>query len=602
MCRLSTDKYTTKCSCYNQTMFNLVRRIIKNDLSIRVRLAFLISIFTILPTLTIVSFTILTLQNTLRNEIISSNTFQMQWANQFVDDLILKADAVFNTIRIYPDLDENLEKTGDQNSETQLASYTYMKDLLNVFYYSNSVFIDRLSVGSKVGLKSFAIDSSIQWVISESAELKPWEDASLYFERSGNSVTVYRAIKRFEDRQTIGYMSIRLNETVTSQLQNILQIDEDSTFFMLDENNKIILYGGNATDFTAFDAIDFEEPLQSLGRDFVFTTTLRGGDLKIIKLVPQTMVSQNTGLILFAGILISLGFVGLAIYLSTLFSTRITKPIISLANTMRSVDIEAFKLRVVDDQNEIGLLETGYNNLMVRTKNLIDQEYKRELELKNAQLKALQAQINPHFLYNILQMVGGIALAHNVQEIHSITNTISDLFRYSISKTGDLVTLGEELTHIKNYLYIQKLRFGDRIAMDVLADDATLRYAIPKFTLQPLVENAFEHGLHQKTKDGQLQITLRDHLDHVEIVVRDNGEGMSPQLVDALEENLAKPRTFSDQAAFGIGIKNVDARLKLIFGSAYSLIIRSEAGHYTEIVLSIPKTEPGEAHAETDPH
>jgi two-component system sensor histidine kinase YesM len=130
-----------------------------------------------------------------------------------------------------------------------------------------------------------------------------------------------------------------------------------------------------------------------------------------------------------AGILISLGFVGLAIYLSTLFSTRITKPIISLANTMRSVDIEAFKLREVDDQNEIGLLETGYNNLMVRTKNLIDLEYKRELELKNAQLKALQAQINPHFLYNILQMVGGIALAHNVTEIHSITNTISDLFR-----------------------------------------------------------------------------------------------------------------------------------------------------------------------------
>lgn len=582
-------------------MLNIVRRIIKNDMSIRVRLAILISIFTILPTLTIVSFTIFTLQNTLRNEIISSNRFQMQWANQFVDDLVLKADAVFNTIRIYPDLDENLLKTGDENAETQLASYTYMKDLLNVFYYSNSVFIDRLSVGSKAGLKSFAIDSSIQWVINESDELKPWEDASLYFERSGNSVTVYRAIKRFEDRQTIGYMSIRLNETVTSQLQNILQIDADSTFFMLDEENKIILSGGKATEFTAFDQIDFEEPVQSLGQNFVFTTTLRGGDLKLIKLVPQTMVSQNTGLILLAGIFISLGFVGLAIYLSTLFSTRITKPIISLANTMRSVDIEAFKLREIDDQNEIGLLETGYNNLMVRTKNLIDQEYKRELELKNAQLKALQAQINPHFLYNILQMVGGIALAHNVQEIHSITNTISDLFRYSISKTGDLVTLGEELTHIKNYLYIQKLRFGDRIAMEVTIDEGTTQYAIPKFTLQPLVENAFEHGLHQKTKGGQLNVTIRDGGDHVDIVVRDNGEGMSPQLVDALEEHLAKPRTLSDEAAFGIGIKNVDARLKLIFGSRYSLIIRSEAGHYTEIVLTVPKTEPGEPDVETDP-
>jgi two-component system, sensor histidine kinase YesM len=116
-----------------------------------------------------------------------------------------------------------------------------------------------------------------------------------------------------------------------------------------------------------------------------------------------------------------------------------------------------------------------------------------------------------------------------------------------------------------------------------------------------LVENAFEHGLHQKTKNGQLQVAIRDGGDHVEIVVRDNGEGMSPQLVDALEEHLAKPKNLSDEAAFGIGIKNVDARLKLLFGSRYSLIIRSEAGHYTEIVLTVPKTEPGEPDVETDP-
>jgi two-component system sensor histidine kinase YesM len=160
--------------------------------------------------------------------------------------------------------------------------------------------------------------------------------------------------------------------------------------------------------------------------------------------------------------------------------------------------------------------------------------------------------------------------------------------------------LGDELTHIKNYLYIQKLRFGDRIAMIVEADDEALKYAIPKFTLQPLVENAFEHGLHQKTKAGELRVTIRQSEANVIIQVRDNGEGMSPQLIDALEENLAKPRTFSDEAAFGIGLKNVDARLKLIFGSAYALIIRSEAGHYTEIELSIPQTEPEVAHDETD--
>lgn len=561
----------------------------KRDMSIRVRLAILISIFTILPTLAIVSFTIFTMQNTMRNEIISSNAYQMQWANQFVDDLYLKADSLFNTIQITPDLEPNLKSIGSDDAETQLASYNYMRDLLNVFYYSNSMFIDRLSVESKSGLKSFVIDSSIQRVISESNQLKPWENASMFFEGQLGTITIHRAIKQFEDRQTIGYISIRLKDSVTSQLLNILQIDKNSTIYLLDENNQLILSSGSTAVLTDFSVIDFDKERQTLNRDLIFTTTIRGGDLKIIKVVPQTIISKNTGVILIAGVLISLMFVGLAIYLSYVFSTRITKPIISLANTMKNVDIEAFKLREIDDQNEIGLLETGYNVLMVRTKNLIDQEYKREIELKNAQLKALQAQINPHFLYNILQMVGGIALSHNVPEIHNITNIISDLFRYSISGNSDLVTLGDEIKHIKNYLYIQQLRFGDRITMTLNADSSTLNYMIPKFTLQPLVENAFEHGLHKITKEGALKVSILDNDDQIEIHVWDNGEGMSPQLVGALEENLLKAKSLNEESAFGIGMKNVDSRLKLIFGSEYSFVIQSEAGHYTEIILVLPK-------------
>jgi len=558
-------------------------------MSIRVRLAILISIFTILPTLTIVSFTIFTMQNTLRNELINSNTFQLQWANQFADDLYLKADSIFNNIQIYPDLDSNLKISEDADVETQLASYNYMRDLLNVFYYSNSMFIDRLSVTSKPGLKSFVIDSSIQRVINETDQVVPWEDASMYFEGLLGTITIRRAIKQFEDRQTIGYISIRLNESVTSQLLNILQIDKSSSFYLLDEKNTLILSSGDDATLTDFSVIDFNKKMQTLNHDLIFTPPTRGGDLKIIKVVPQTIISQNTGLLVMAGVLISMLFVGLAIYLSYLFSTRITKPIISLANTMKSVDIEAFKLREIDDQNEIGLLETGYNVLMVRTKNLIDQEYKRELELKNAQLKALQAQINPHFLYNILQMVGGIALSHNVHEIYNITNIISDLFRYSISGNSDMVTLGDEIKHINNYLYIQQLRFGDRITMDLNADPSTLKYMIPKFTLQPLVENAFEHGLHKITKNGELTITILDNEDQIEIHVRDNGEGMSAELVDALEVNLSKNKTLNEESAFGIGMKNVDSRLKLIFGSDYSFVIQSEAGKYTEIILSLPK-------------
>ncbi len=560
----------------------------KRTLSIRVRLAILISIFTILPTLAIVSFTIFTLQNTLKDEIVDSNRFQMEWTNQFIDDLYLRADSIFNTIQIYPDLMENLEISGDEDVETQLESYNYMRDLLNVFYYSNALFIDNLSVGTKAGLKTFSIDNSIQRVSALNAESLPWEDANMYFEGMDGSIVIRRAVKRFEDRVTVGYLSIRLRESVTSQLLNILQIDEKSSIILLDSQNRILLQRGNPVELD-FAKIGFEKEMQTIDQRFVFTTSVRSGALKVIKVVPMSVVDTGSSSILLGGLAISILFVGLAIVLSYVFSTRITKPIISLANTMKSVDIEAFKLREVDEQNEIGLLETGYNVLMLRTRNLIDQEYKREIELKNAQLKALQAQINPHFLYNILQMVGGIALSHNVDEIYHITNIIADLFRYSISGGSDLVSVGDEVKHIKNYLYIQNLRFGDRIETSVEVDEAATEVMIPKFTIQPLVENAFEHGLHETLAKGELKIWIRDEEHQIKIHVRDNGEGIPLDLLETLKGNLKNAQPLSDDTKFGIGMKNVDARLRLLFGEAYDFEILSEENKYTEIVLTLPK-------------
>ena len=563
----------------------------KKNTSIRVKFAILTSIFTIVPTLAVIAYTTITLQNTLRNEIVDSNQYQMQWANQLINDIYLRADSLFNNIQIYPDLIENLELTASESLQAQLESYTYTRDLLNVFYYSNSLFIDDLAITATQSGKSFSIRSSIAIPDSTVDMPLPWEEVSMFFESNNNRVVVRRPIKRFEDRTTVGYISIRLKEAVSSQLFNILQIDQDSAVFVLDQDNRVLLKAGNVENEPSdYSVILYGQDFQTIDNSLVFSTSIRDGLLRIVKVVPLSVINNSTLRLFSIGLVFSLSFMVLAIYLSYLFSSRLTEPIISLANTMKNVDIDEFKLRKIDENNEIGLLENGYNMLMVRIRKLIDQEYKSEIELKNAQLKALQAQINPHFLYNTLQMMGGIALANNVHEIYSIANTMADMFRYNISGGSDLVSINDEIKHTENYLYIQKLRFQNRIQVDLILDESISNVLIPKFTLQPLVENAFEHGLSRRTQGGKLVIRVKETKDYLEITVWDNGEGMDENQTESLMEQIRNHNPLVPGQNFGIGLKNVNARLRLLFSDDYKFDIHSKPKEFTEVKLSIVKS------------
>jgi two-component system, sensor histidine kinase YesM len=564
----------------------------KKNLSIRVKFAIFTSIFTIVPTLIVIAFSTITLQNALRNEIINSNQNQIKWANQLMDDIYLRADLLFNNIQIYPELNENLALTSSDSLETQFMSYNYMRDLLNVFYFSNSLFIDDLSISSTQSQRDFSIKNSIVTPINSQSDILSRDDATMYVESHNNRVIIHRKINRFEDRRTIGYISIRLKDSVSSQLFNILQIDDNSSVIVLNRDDEVLISKGNLNnELNSFSTLTYDSNYQTLNDNLVFSTSIRSGLLKIIKVVPLSIINSVTNRLFFTNLILSIAFVILAIYLSYAFSARLTKPIISLANTMKNVEIDEFKLRTIDENNEIGLLETGYNVLMTRVRNLIDQEYKSEIELKNAQLKALQAQINPHFLYNTLQMMGGIALSHDVPEVYGIANTMAEMFRYSVSGGSDLVSIHDEIKHTENYLFIQKLRFQDRIDVEVIMDDDISNLLIPKFTLQPLVENAFEHGLSKRVSGGRLVVKVLEHLDHFEITVWDNGEGMSLQQKDLLLEQIKNHNPLVPSQNFGIGLKNVNARLRLLYANNYKFEIDTILNEYTCISLTIYKTQ-----------
>jgi two-component system sensor histidine kinase YesM len=372
----------------------------------------------------------------------------------------------------------------------------------------------------------------------------------------------------------------------------------------------VLLQGSSATQDEALIDLYREQfrsgaEFRKTDRYFLFAKRVDHGALTLMKAIPISTVTESANDTVRAGLLSGLLFAALSAAASIVFSLRITRPIVSLARTMRMTTIQQFELKSVQNRDEIGLLEHGYNSMMKRMKELIENEYIREIEVKEAQLMALQAQINPHFLNNTLNLIGGIALANKVPEIYRITKGIGELLRYSISMGDRLALLEDEVRNVRNYLFIQEQRFLGRCTVRIDTVEPLPQLLLPRFTLQPLVENAFEHGLQPKEGQWHVQIRIRRVGSRIAILIQDNGVGMKEGRLREIRGELRNgaigrtPETgdASDRPRKqkGIGLANVDSRVKLHFGGS-GLQLYSEPGAGTLIVMKLPMQRGGAEH------
>ena len=224
---------------------------------------------------------------------------------------------------------------------------------------------------------------------------------------------------------------------------------------------------------------------------------------------------------------------------------------------------------------------------------LIKTSYVQKLENKEAQLKNLQLQINPHFLYNTLETISSIAAVKQVFVVCDICGKLGEIFRYSLGKNyGELVPLEQEMTHIKNYMFIQKIRYGDRLQVFYNIDVDAAHVHIPRFILQPIVENAISHGLSNLTSVGTLEVSAFEKKDRLYIEMEDDGEGMVREKVAEITRfiNTAKPV----EGKKNIGIRNVNQRIKLAYGEAYGITIRSAPYQGSRFTIQLPIMRKGE--------
>jgi two-component system sensor histidine kinase YesM len=281
--------------------------------------------------------------------------------------------------------------------------------------------------------------------------------------------------------------------------------------------------------------------------------------------------------------------VGFAVVAAWGLSRSIYFPIKKLhdvTTTITKNDLQA--LVTSDNVDEITELGMSFNIMIGKIKELLDSKIKEQENLKKAELRALQAQINPHFLYNTLDTIIWMAESKKTDQVVKIVSALSDFFRISLSKGMDWITIGEELERIKSYLTIQKMRYQDILDFKIEVEEDVMENTILKLVLQPLVENALYHGIKNKRRGGTIYVRAR-HKDKDEVLleVEDNGIGFTPEKLAQLRAELDDASgDFKLESGFGIG--NVNRRIKLYYGNPYGLSIQSEYGIGTCVTLVIP--------------
>lgn len=409
-------------------------------------------------------------------------------------------------------------------------------------------------------------------------------------------ITLSRGIRDFTGSGAKeGVFFIDLNYSAISGLCDQNSIGEKGYVFILDQDGNIVYHPQQQQLYNE---------LQTENIDLVMNTeseTVRTGDGNDGKLYTisrsektgWTVVGcMNQGELLRKSnqaqsiyVITALALVIISLLLSSIIARNITSPLQRLRDSMTKVqegDFSAGDVEVISE-NEIGSLTRSFNVMTNRIQDLVEQNVHEQEEKRKSELKALQSQINPHFLYNTLDSIIWMAEGKKNEEVVLMTAALARLLRQSISNEDELVSIGQEIEYARSYLTIQKMRYKDKLEFQIEVEPTVKYIQIIKLVLQPIIENAIYHGLKYKESKGLLIVRGYVKGDNAVLEVIDNGVGMEPETLAHIFE-----RHKVNYHSNGVGVYNVQKRLQLYYGSEYGITYQSVKGEGTTAIITIP--------------
>ena len=401
-----------------------------------------------------------------------------------------------------------------------------------------------------------------------------------------------------EERQKIGYLVCEIDSMAFASIMNKYVDLSHVYLWMQPVNDRTIVVTGEAND----DQKRIQKQLARVIQNYYDSSTMEQeyGDYYLIH-VGQTennleacaLVSQSlltaTQRSLTRSLMVIMGMMLVVVCVFVmLLSQWLTRPTEQMLETIERIKNGETQLRVqpVGWSEELKVLGTEFNDMLDRVQVMAQEEYKYRLLVERTEYKMLQAQINPHFLYNTLNTMSGIATAQNCPLVSGLCHSLSAVFRYSLNMTDEFSTVQKEMEHVKNYLYVMDVRSGSDVSYEYQIAEETLQDQLPRICLQPIVENAITHGLRNvRRKDKKLTISAVHENGLLLIYVEDNGTGMDAEEMNRLLEKNDPKRV---ETGVSIGILNVNARLKRVFGEEYGILIDSRMGEGTKVSIRVP--------------
>ncbi|MEK8126614.1 histidine kinase [Paenibacillus filicis] len=562
--------------------------------SIKKKLMLMMMLITCIPVIAVTIVAISESRRNLEAEIRTSNQSNIEWSGKFVDEKLDMLDKLMFSVMADLTITRYLEGDLEANLQSKYMNQSYILNKLQLVYLPNLSFFDEISLYSSYENKSYSMingDSRITSYSSGSLPL-PWGrlgNTKLTFHMEGQPsphFLMYRTMFKFIDKSVLGGVSISVNWSMLDPILQSMRSEKESLILIMDQAGRVV-HSLPESDYDALELQSIQTALSSETSDtfvktnthYIFQQPVGNGNMRLVKAIPTRVVLESNRGTFWFSVCLGIGLLFISLAASVMLANKATNPILKLA---RAISFTA-------ESNHDGYIETTRNDeigwLEQKYSEMIRARYSIYIEKRNAQFKALQAQINPHFLHNTLQSVGAMAVSKNVPEIYQIIQTISSNFRYTMSTGNDFVTLTQELEHVDNYLKIQNFRFRDKVEKHFYIDKTARNASLPILILQPIVENAFEHGFPYTKAPWIIRIDVARQADKIWIIIEDNGIGISPERQEEINKRLLEDPGDVIVSTDNMALRNINARIGIHFGRPYGLMIVANSERQGTIVI-----------------
>ena len=426
-----------------------------------------------------------------------------------------------------------------------------------------------------------------------------------FFDTDDEMISLSREVQSYENGTFRGVILINLNMNKITEICNSFQEKQENFICIINDKGELVYEQQNGKERFAFDEKENRQKLNTAlermkescfrlnyrGEKYLVTRTdMKTTGWTLVSMVPYKSVMAETMAI--SGVMILAVVITLIVTLLLLnrILTGVVKPLKKLEKYMVQVNPDNMDQRMeILTDDEIGHLSMKFNQMMDRIRNLKEQVIEEQEDKRKYELQALQEQINPHFLYNTLDSIIWMAET-NDSNIVAMTEALAKLFRISLNKGNEEISLERELEHVKNYLIIQSMRYADKFTYEISVDPGVERCRTIKLILQPIVENCIYHGIKKKRGTGKITIRAYRREQNLIIEVSDDGCGMPKEISRKILSDEIESENISGS---GIGVKNVNERIQLRFGKKYGLSYSSEEGVGTTVTYVLPYNEGG---------